>query len=134
MMNIKDLNIAQQGELIENFVEIVVDNMSTESLVVYAQEQLTDYYSKLSYRDLEEEINNYDEELLEELIDNETNETLISWLLWTVMKLSTSYLQLVTNITRWMLLQQRKFMQIKYLNRIILPQKDVVMQKRYLSK
>ena len=36
MMNIKDLNIAQQGELIENFVEIVVDNMSTESLVVYA--------------------------------------------------------------------------------------------------
>ncbi len=78
MMNIKDLNIAQQGELIENFVEIVVDNMSTESLVVYAQEQLTDYYSKLSYRDLEEEINNYDEELLEELIDNKTNETLIS--------------------------------------------------------
>lgn len=78
MMNIKDLNIAQQGELIENFVDIVVDNMSTESLVVYAQEQLTDYYSKLSYRDLEEEINEYDEELLEELIDNETNETLIS--------------------------------------------------------
>ena len=78
MMNIKDLNIAQQGELIENFVEIVVDNMSTESLVVYAQEQLTDYYSKLSYRDLEEEINNYDEELLEELIDNKTNETLIT--------------------------------------------------------
>ena len=134
MMNIKDLNIAQQGELIENFVEIVVDNMSTESLVVYAQEQLTDYYSKLSYRDLEEEINEYDEELLEELIDNETNETLISWLLWTVTKLSTSYLQLVTNITKWMLLQQRKFMQIKYLNRIILLQKDVVMQKRYLSK
>ena len=134
MMNIKDLNIAQQGELIENFVEIVVDNMSTESLVVYAQEQLTDYYSKLSYRDLEEEINEYDEELLEELIDNETNETLISWLLWTVMKLSTSYQQLVTNIIRWMLLQQRKFMQIKYLNRIILPQKDVVMQKRYLFK
>ena len=108
--------------------------MSTESLVVYVQEQLTDYYSKLSYRDLEEEINNYDEELLEELIDNETNETLISWLLWTVTKLSTSYLQRVTNITKWMLLQQRKFMQIKYLNRIILPQKDVVMQKRYLSK
>ncbi len=134
MMNIKDLNIAQQGELIENFVEIVVDNMSTESLVVYAQEQLKDYYSKLSYRDLEEEINEYDEELLEELIDNETNETLISWLLWTVTKLSTSYLQRVTNITRWMLLQQRKFMQIKYLNRIILLQKDVVMQKRYLSK
>ncbi len=78
MMNIKDLNIAQQGELIENFVEIVVDNMSTESLVVYAQEQLKDYYSKLSYRDLEEEINNYDEELLEELIVNKTNETLIS--------------------------------------------------------
>jgi predicted GNAT family N-acyltransferase len=78
MMNIKDLNIAQQGELIENFVDIVVDNMSTESLVVYAQEQLKDYYSKLSYRDLEEEINEYDEELLEELIDNETNETLIS--------------------------------------------------------
>ena len=52
--------------------------MSTESLVVYAQEQLKDYYSKLSYRDLEEEINEYDEELLEELIDNETNETLIS--------------------------------------------------------
>ena len=134
MMNIKDLNIAQQGELIDNFVEIVVDNMSTESLVVYAQEQLTDYYSKLSYRDLEEEINNYDEELLEELIDNKTNETLISWLLWTVTKLSTSYLQRVSNITKWMLLQQRKFMQIKYLNRIILPQKDVVMQKRYLSK
>ena len=76
MNNIKDLNIAQQGELIESFVDIVVDNMDLESLVKYVKEDLYNHYQSLSYPELEDEIKySFDEETLEELIDNAKSET-----------------------------------------------------------
>ena len=82
MNNIKDLNIAQQGELIESFVDIVVDNMDLESLVKYVKEDLYNQYLSLSYPELEEEIKcTYDEETLEELIDNAKSET--TEVIWT---------------------------------------------------
>ena len=64
------LNSAQRDELIEQYVEIVVDNMSEESLVLYAQEQLKSYYTKCTNSDLKGDINEYDPELYEELVDN----------------------------------------------------------------
>ena len=68
---------AQKDELIDQYVDIVVDNMSEESLILYAQEQLKSYYAKCNHYDLIEDINEYDPELYEELVDNVTNETFI---------------------------------------------------------
>ena len=71
----KQLSFPQLDELIEQYVELVVDNMSEESLVCYAQEQMRDYFTKLSQHDLKEEIDCYQEDLYYELLDNiQTND------------------------------------------------------------
>ena len=71
MRNIKDLNIGQQGDLIEQYAELVVDSMDLESLVDYVTQDLYNHYQSLSYPDLEEEIKcTFDEETYDELIDN----------------------------------------------------------------
>ena len=67
----------QRDELIEQYVELVVDNMSEKDLVRYAQEQLADYIDKLSDIEIKEEVDNFDEELYAELVDNVTNETVL---------------------------------------------------------
>ena len=69
-----NLNVAQWETLKEQFVELIVDGMDTKDLVRYATEQLTNYYDGLSYRELEEEVNNHDEELFDELVDNVTQQ------------------------------------------------------------
>ena len=68
----KELTSAQRDELIEQFVELVVDNMDTKDLVRYAIEQLTSYYNEGSIDDLEEDVRNYDDNdgLYEELVEN----------------------------------------------------------------
>ena len=71
------LTNAQKDELIDQYVDIVVDNMSEESLILYAQEQLKSYYAKCNHYDLIEDINEYDPELYDELVDNVTNETVL---------------------------------------------------------
>ena len=82
MSNIKDLNIGQQGELIEQYSQLVVDSMDLESLVDYVKQDLFNRYESLSYPELEEEIRcSFDEETLDELIDNVTSET--SEVIWT---------------------------------------------------
>ena len=68
----KQLTDAQRDELIKQYVEIVVDNMSTESLVDYAQEQMEEYHEKLSDNELIEYIDCYDPELYDVLVDNVT--------------------------------------------------------------
>ena len=73
----KELTSPQKDELIDQYVDIVVDNMSEESLILYAQEQLKSYYAKCNHYDLIEDINEYDPELYDELVDNVTNETFI---------------------------------------------------------
>ena len=57
-------------ELTEQFVEIVVDNMSEESLILYAQEMMTDQCDHLMQQELKEMVLTYDEELWDELVDN----------------------------------------------------------------
>ena len=82
MSNIKDLNIGQQGELIEQYSQLVVDTMDLESLVDYVKQDLFNRYESLSYPELEEEIRcSFDEETLDELIDNVTSET--TEVIWT---------------------------------------------------
>ena len=66
----KQLNRQELDDVIEQYVELVVDNMDTKDLVRYAQEQLTDYFTKLSQHDLKEEIDCYQEDLYSELVDN----------------------------------------------------------------
>ena len=69
----KDLTDLQRDELTQQYVEIVVDNMDTKDLVRYAIEQLIAYHNEDSIECLKEDIDNYDEELYEELVDNITN-------------------------------------------------------------
>ena len=69
-MNNQALNRQQLDDVIEQYVECIVDNMDTKDLVRYAQEQLTDYFTKLSQHELKEDIDCYNEELYSELVDN----------------------------------------------------------------
>ena len=60
-------------DLISQFVQLKVDQMSTNDLVEHVKQDLTDYYNDWSIDELETII---EEELLEELVDNVTNETI----------------------------------------------------------
>ena len=70
----KQLTSDQQNDIIEQYVELIVDNMDTKDLVRYAQEQLTDYFTKLSQHELKEDIDCYSEDLFDELVDNVTQQ------------------------------------------------------------
>ena len=70
----KELTSLQRDELISQYSELVVDNMDMDSLVQYAQEQLANYFDKLSDSELKERVDCYDEELYEELVDNVTQQ------------------------------------------------------------
>tara|TARA_B100001564_G_C20250916_1_gene494828 strand:+ start:46 stop:429 length:384 start_codon:yes stop_codon:yes gene_type:complete len=65
-----ELTDSQRNELIERYTEIVVDGMDMKSLVLYAQEQMANYFDALSDVELREDVGNYDEELYDELVDN----------------------------------------------------------------
>ncbi len=64
------LTSTQKDELIQSFVELQVDNMDMKTLVQIVSDNLTDYYEKCSDVELKEEVDNYDEELFEELVNN----------------------------------------------------------------
>ena len=71
----KELNPKQRDELIEQYVELVVDNMDVKSMMQFITEELEIRYRN-DYTDdeLREEINNFDEQLYDELIDNVTQQ------------------------------------------------------------
>ena len=71
------LNNDQQDKLIEQYVELVVDNMDTKTMMEWITDELIFQYGKLSKEELKEEVDNYDEDLFEELVDNVTNETVL---------------------------------------------------------
>ena len=70
----KQLNPDQRDELIEQYVELVVDGMDMDSLLQYAKDGITEYIVTLTDSELKEEVGNYDEELYEELVDNVTQQ------------------------------------------------------------
>ena len=68
------LTSAQKDELIAQYSQLIVDSMDVESLEQFVYNTLTDDYSKLSNSELKDEIKyTFDEETLEELVDNITN-------------------------------------------------------------
>ena len=70
----KELTSTQRDELIEQFVEIQLDNMDTQSLYELASEYVTQSFDRLTDSEIKERIESlYDAELYEELVDNITN-------------------------------------------------------------
>ena len=65
----KELTNAQRDELIEQFVEIQLDNMDTQSLYELASEYVTQSFDRLTDNEIKERI----ESLYDELVDNVTN-------------------------------------------------------------
>ena len=74
----KELTSAQRDELIEQFVEIQVDNMDHQCLYELATEYITDdlrcHFESVSLHELKDEVDNFDEELFDELVDNVTQQ------------------------------------------------------------
>ena len=65
----RKLSDRQKAEIIKNYVETVVNNMDNDELVDYATEDLTDYYDKCSEAELKEFVDNYDDELYDQLLN-----------------------------------------------------------------
>ena len=70
----KDLTSAQRDELIEQYIDIVIDNMDTKTMIQVITDFMKDEYNDYSDDELKCQIEvSYDEELYEELVDNITN-------------------------------------------------------------
>ena len=69
------LTNAQRDDLIEQFVEIQLDNMDTQSLYELASEYVTQSFDRLTDSEIKERVESlYDEELYDELVDNVTQQ------------------------------------------------------------
>ena len=69
------LTSTQREDLIEQFVDIVVDGMDMKTLVQYVTDDLIHFYeNKCDDVELKEFIDNHDEDLYDELVDNVTQQ------------------------------------------------------------
>tara|TARA_B100001996_G_scaffold24916_1_gene19287 strand:+ start:141 stop:395 length:255 start_codon:yes stop_codon:yes gene_type:complete len=69
------LTKSQLNDIIEQYVEIIVDGMDTKCLVAYVTTTMQDSLCKLGQEELEETIaTQYDMNLFKELADNVINE------------------------------------------------------------
>ena len=82
----RQLTSIQFDELVEQYVEIVVDRMNHDDLIEFVTDSLTNRYASMQQTELKDYIiemehtfDNLDlgEELYDELVDNVTNETFI---------------------------------------------------------
>ena len=65
----------QKDELIESYVELLVDSMSMDDLISYVSEDLCNYCEKLTDNELKEEISlTLDDDMYDELVDNVTQQ------------------------------------------------------------
>ena len=70
-----NLTAQQKDELIEQYVQMCVDSMDYDSLEEFVRNTLIDDFDKLTDNQLKEEIScSFDEEVLEDLINNVCNE------------------------------------------------------------
>ena len=76
-MTLPNLTTDQWDELIEQYVEIIVDGMDWKSMTQFVSDTITQDLKELESRqDLCDDIKyTYDEELLDELLDNVTTVT-----------------------------------------------------------
>ena len=73
-----ELTSLQKDELIEQYVELVVDNMDIKTMMQFITEDLTDLYNDYTDDELKDQIEmTHGEELYEELLDNTSNETVL---------------------------------------------------------
>ena len=71
----KEITNSQKDELIEQYVELITDSMDVKTLEQFVRDTLTDDYNKLSNSELQDEIKySFDEEVLDELVDNVTQQ------------------------------------------------------------
>ena len=70
----KELTSLQHNQLVEQYVEIVVDNMDTKTMMQYITDDLRCHFESVSLHELKDEVDNFDEELFEELVDNVTQQ------------------------------------------------------------
>ena len=68
------INSTQHNEIAEQFAELVVDGMDMKTLVQYVYDDLIEYYEKLDEHELKEQVDEYDEDLYDELLDNVTQQ------------------------------------------------------------
>ena len=70
-----NLTAQQRSELIEQYVDLCVDSMDYKSLEEFVRNTLIDDFDKLTDNKLKEEIScSFDEEVLEDLINNVCSE------------------------------------------------------------
>ena len=72
-----ELTSLQHNQLVEQYVELVVDNMDTKTMMQYITDDLRCHFESVSLHELKDEVDNFDEELFDELVDNVTNETVL---------------------------------------------------------
>ena len=66
-----NLTSAQRDELVQQFVELQVDNMDTQTLVEFVTDILINDYSKITDSELKERVDCYnDDGLYDELVNN----------------------------------------------------------------
>jgi len=70
----KEITSKQHNDIAEQFAELVVDGMDMKTLVQYVYDDLIQYYEKCDQEELREQIDNYDEDLYDELLDNVTQQ------------------------------------------------------------
>tara|TARA_Y100001963_G_scaffold14472_1_gene18068 strand:- start:123 stop:428 length:306 start_codon:yes stop_codon:yes gene_type:complete len=64
----------QFGEIIQQYVEIVVDNMDRKTMEEWITDELIFQYGKLTDSELKERVDCHDENLFDELVDNVTQQ------------------------------------------------------------
>ncbi len=73
-----NLTSLQKDELIAQYVELCVDGMDHKDMYHFIYNTLAEDFDKLSDLELQDEIRySFDEETLDELIENVTNETVL---------------------------------------------------------
>jgi len=66
-----NLNPQQKEELIESYVELIVDSMDTKDLVRYVSSDMTEFLETLTNSELKDEISlTMDDEVYAELVEN----------------------------------------------------------------
>ena len=72
LLTMKQLNPDQRYELIEQYVEILIDNMDRDHLAQIVTDSLINHYQDVSNSELKESVDLYNSELYAELVDNIT--------------------------------------------------------------
>ena len=70
----KELTSLQHNQLVEQYVELVVDNMDRKTMEEWITDELIFQHGKLTNEELKERVDCFDENLFDELVDNVTQQ------------------------------------------------------------